>query len=113
MARPQDVAPDARRTGLLLTLARKLDGRLAIVSGRTLAEVDHILEGCVPVVAAVHGLVRRVPDGAVREPPADPAVARAAAALRTVAARDEGLLVEEKSGLSVALHFRQAPDQAT
>jgi trehalose 6-phosphate phosphatase len=110
-ARPQDVAADPRRSRLLETLETGLDGRLAVISGRTLADVDRILEGRVPCVAAVHGLVRRDGDGAVQEAAAHPGLAAAAARLRGFAVRDPGLIVEEK-GLSVALHFRQAPTQA-
>jgi len=111
-ARPQDVAPDPRRTSLLERLAGPLDGRLAVVSGRTLADVDRILEGCVPTVAAVHGLVRRGPDLKVFETLPHPALPRAVETFQAFAARDSGLLVEEKGGLSVALHFRLAGGQA-
>ena len=110
-ARPQDVRPDPRRTDLLERLAQQLDGRLAVVSGRTLADVDRILEGRVTAVAAVHGLVRRDAGGRTIQTPPHPQLAAAAAELRAFAARDCGLLVEEK-GLSVALHFRLAPRQA-
>jgi trehalose 6-phosphate phosphatase len=106
-ARPQDVHPDPRRTSLLERLVSGLDGRLAVVSGRTLADVDRILEGCVVPVAAVHGLVMRDPQGRLVETPAHPGVARAVADLHAFAAKDCGLIVEEKS-LSVALHFRLA-----
>ncbi|THD61874.1 trehalose-phosphatase [Phenylobacterium sp.] len=111
-ARPQDVRPDPRRTSLLERLARKLEGRLAVISGRTLADVDRILEGCVANVAAVHGLVRRDQDGRVVSAAPHPALARAAEALGAFAARDSGLMVEEKAGLSVALHFRLASRHA-
>jgi trehalose 6-phosphate phosphatase len=111
-ARPQDVRPDPRRTSLLERLAQKLEGRLAVVSGRTLADVDRILEGRVPAVAAVHGLVRRGPDLSMFETKPHPALPQAIAAFRAFAARDSGLIVEEKSGLSVALHFRLAQGQA-
>jgi len=111
-ARPQDVRPDPRRTSLLERLAQKLDGRLAVVSGRTLADVDRILEGCVTPVAAVHGLVRRGPDGRLHERGPHPALAEATAGFRAFAMRDSGLIVEEKSGLSVALHFRLASRHA-
>lgn len=110
-ARPQDVHPDPRRTSLLERLSRRLDGRLAVVSGRTLADVDRILEGCVTTVAAVHGLVRRSPEGRLSQTPPHPGLDRAVAGFRTFAARDNGLIVEEKAGLSVALHFRQAHAQ--
>lgn len=106
-ARPQDVRPDTRRTQLLERLDRALDGRLAVVSGRTLADVDRILEGRVAAVAAVHGLVLREPGGTVNEAAPHPALAEAARSLREFAARDSGLIVEEK-GLSVALHYRLA-----
>lgn len=110
-ARPQDVRPDPRRTRLLEKLEAGLDGRLAVVSGRTIADVDRILERRVPCVAAVHGLVRRGADGQVHEEPAHPRLAEAVQRLRDFAARDSGLLVEEK-GASVALHFRLARSQA-
>lgn len=105
--RPQDVAPDLRRTRLLEQLIHSLDGRLAVVSGRTLEDIDRILEGCVVPVAAVHGLVLRDPDGRVVATPAHPELTRAALDLRAFAARDSRLIVEEK-GLSAALHYRQA-----
>ncbi|HEX3367376.1 trehalose-phosphatase [Phenylobacterium sp.] len=111
-ARPQDVAPDPRRTSLVERLAQTLDGRLAVISGRTLEDIDRILEGCVIAAAAVHGLVRRDPDGQVFASQPHPALPRAVEALHVFAARDPGLIVEEKAGLSVALHFRQARDQA-
>jgi trehalose 6-phosphate phosphatase len=110
-ARPQDVRPDPRRTSLLERLDRALEGRLAVVSGRTLADVDRILEGRVQAVAAVHGLVRRDPDGTVTAAAPHPALAEVADRCREFAARDSGLLVEEK-GLSVALHYRLARAEA-
>jgi trehalose 6-phosphate phosphatase len=111
-ARPQDVRPDPRRTSLLERLAGPLDGRLAVVSGRTLADVDRILEGCVATVAAVHGLVRRGPDLQVFETPPHPNLPLAVEAFHAFAGRDSGLIIEEKAGLSVALHFRLASGQA-
>jgi trehalose 6-phosphate phosphatase len=110
-ARPQDVVPDPRRTGILEKLGGRLDGRLAVVSGRTLCDIDRILEGRVPAVAAVHGLVRRDASGAVTQTPPHPAQPEAVAALRLFAARHPGMLVEDKV-LSATLHYRGAPEQA-
>jgi trehalose 6-phosphate phosphatase len=110
-ARPQDVRPDPRRTSLLERLVVALDGRVAVVSGRTLADIDRILEGAVTAVAAVHGLVRREADGALTETPPHPELGAVMRRCREFAARDSGLIVEDK-GLSVALHYRQAPSQA-
>lgn len=108
-ARPEDVRPDPRRTRLLERLNVGLSGRLAVVTGRTLADVDRILEGRITCVSAVHGLVRRDAAGRLHEPPPHPGLDRAVAALHAFAARDAGLLVEEK-GPSVAMHYRLAPD---
>lgn len=57
--RPRDVGPDVRRNLVLRRLVERLDRRVAIVSGRTLAEVSAITEDAVPAVAGVHGLQRR------------------------------------------------------
>jgi trehalose 6-phosphate phosphatase len=110
-ARPQDVHPDPRRTRLLEHLGVGLEGRLAVVTGRTIEDVDRILEGSIPCVAAVHGLVMRDGGGPVHGPEAHPGVAKATAALRDIAARRPGFIVEEK-GLSVALHYRLARNHA-
>lgn len=110
--RPQDVVPDAERTSRVERLARALSGRLAVISGRTLADVDRILEGRVACVAAVHGLIRRGADRIVTQTPPHEGLAAATGRLRAFARRHEGLMVEEKDGLSVALHFRLARDQA-
>lgn len=110
-ARPDDVLADPRRTRLLEHLKAGLGGRLAVVSGRTLADIDRILEGRIVCVAAVHGLVRRDCDGALHEPPLHPGLGRAIQAVNAFATRDPGLIVEEK-GASVALHFRQARGHA-
>ena len=111
VARPQDVAPDPRRTRLLERLMAGLDGRLAVITGRTLEDVDRILEARVPCVSAIHGLVRRDADGSLYAPPLHPGVTPATRMLKAFAECDEGLIVEEK-GASVALHFRQARSRA-
>lgn len=107
-ARPQDVMPDPRRTGILENLMGGLDGRLAVVSGRTLCDIDRILEGRVLAVAAVHGLVRRDADGQVTQTQPHPALPEAVTALRLFAAGHPGMLVEDKV-LSTTLHYRGAP----
>lgn len=107
--RPQDVGPDPRRTAVLKRLVARMEGRIAILSGRTLAEIDHILEGAVTPAAGVHGLERRGLDGRRAPVAPDAALPGAREAFRRLAASASGLLVEDK-GLSVALHYRQAPE---
>lgn len=110
-ARPQDVRPDPRRTSLLERVTKVLNGRVAVVSGRTLADIDRILEGRVQAVAAVHGLAHRDPVGRVRQAPPHVSLSRAIEALSVFAEQDVGLLVENK-GVSVTLHYRLAPAYA-
>lgn len=111
VARPQDVGPDPRRTRLLERLMTGLEGRLAVITGRTLDDVDRILEARIPCVSAIHGLVRRDADGSIHQPAPHPGLKAATRALKDFAGRDEGLIVEEK-GASVALHFRLARARA-
>jgi trehalose 6-phosphate phosphatase len=110
MPRPEQVGPDARRAALLDDLTRALDGRVAVVSGRGLEDLDRILEDRVKYVAAVHGLVRRGAHGVDRVQP-HPDLEHARDVLRDLARSDRGLLFEDK-GLSVALHYRNVPSAA-
>jgi trehalose 6-phosphate phosphatase len=107
-AAPEDVGPDRDRRRLLDALRVDLGGRLAVVSGRTLDDLDRVLEGRVPALGAVHGLVRRSADGRVSVAAGAGAVREAVRDLRAFAAADPGLLVEDK-GPAVSLHYRRAP----
>jgi trehalose 6-phosphate phosphatase len=107
-ATPADVKPDAARRRLLDSLSSALGGRLAIISGRGLIDLDRLLEGRIRPVAAVHGLVRRRADGVLAAAAAQPRIEDAFVALRDFARRDPRLLVENKDA-AVALHYRRAP----
>jgi len=106
--RPDDVAPLPQRNRALADLCVAMSGRVAVLTGRTLDEADRILDGAVQAVSAVHGLVRRQPDGQVVAFQASPKLQEAARTLHAFAQTQEGLIVEDK-GLSIALHYRQAP----
>jgi trehalose 6-phosphate phosphatase len=84
-------------------------GALALVSGRAIGDVDRLFPGGTLPVAGQHGLERRAAGGATTRVavPAD-ALARARARLAELVARHEGLLLEDK-GMSLALHYRAAP----
>lgn len=110
-ATPAQVGPDPRRSRVLERLLDRLDGRLAVLSGRTIAEIDRICQGVVPCVAGVHGLERRGADGVTRRLEPHPALGAVHDALAAFAASRPGVLVEDKA-LGVTLHYRQAPDQA-
>lgn len=108
---PDAVAPDPRRTRVLKRLLLSLQGRLAVVSGRTLGEIDRICDGAVACAAGVHGLERRGADGKVRREVAHPGLSAAHEALTDFAQAHPGALVEDK-GLGVTLHYRLAPGAA-
>ncbi|MCC7548963.1 MAG: trehalose-phosphatase [Burkholderiales bacterium] len=112
VARPQDVRVDAALRGLLTRLHAALDGALALVSGRSIAEIDQLFQPLVLPLAGQHGYERR--DASLRLHRADALrqpLDEAAAALNDLSARHRGLLVEKK-GASVALHYRLAPQLA-
>lgn len=110
-ATPDAVVPDARRTRLLSRLEAALDGRIAIVSGRTIAEIDRIAGGEAIAAAGIHGLERRRRGGRVERVAASPAVATAVEAFRAFAAARPGVIVEDKV-MAAGLHYRQSPDSA-
>lgn len=91
-------------------LIHRLDGALAIVTGRTLDDVDRILSPLRLPTAALHGAeLRRCGGGRV----ADTGVAppdRLTAALGAFVDARPGLALENK-GASVAVHFRGAPER--
>jgi trehalose 6-phosphate phosphatase len=105
---PDAVLADPRRTGVLLALDRALAGRLAIVSGRTLGEIDRISGGAAQAASGVHGLERRRRDGSLDGVEASRHVADAVAAFQAFAADWPGVIVEDKA-VSAGLHYRRAP----
>jgi trehalose 6-phosphate phosphatase len=107
--RPDTVVVPPGLPGLLRRLAARLEGALAIVSGRPLAELETFLP--VPLaMAGEHGAALRPAPGAPAERPPlphpPPEWQRRAEAL---AARHAGALVEPKAH-GFVLHFRQAPE---
>ena len=95
---------------LLERLKRRLDGRLAIVSGRSLADLERHLPCQGVDVAGSHGLELRLAEGAGLPLAVPPGLDEARAEIASFAACRDGLIVEEKP-FGLALHFRLAPEQ--
>lgn len=108
MERPEDVAPQPWRTRMLRALGQRLDGRLAVLSGRTLDEIDRILEGSVGVAAGTHGLELRLPSGRTERVPPAEGLAEARKAAGILLAGLPGTFIEDKPA-GMALHYRQSP----
>lgn len=112
-ATPDTVHVDEALLTLLGTLHKRCGGALALVSGRSLADLEHRLGSLGIAMAGQHGLERRDGQGRLHVP-IPPSAARhgAKAALLAATANHPGLLLEDK-GLALALHYRQAPTLAT
>jgi trehalose 6-phosphate phosphatase len=108
---PDAVVPHPERTAALRAAAERLSGRVAIISGRTIAEIDRIAEASAASASGVHGLERRRADGSLHRAKASPAVRDAVAAFERFAATRPGIIVEDKA-VSAGLHYRGAPDEA-
>lgn len=108
--RPQDVVADAELRALLRKVDAALEGRVAVVSGRSLAQIDGILGDMAAgmTLSGSHGSEHRW-GGIDAHPARPPALESIAATLNRKFAGYEGVLIEEKS-FGVALHYRLAPE---
>lgn len=93
-------------------LVRRTDGAVAIVSGRTLRDIDAILGGLTIPAAGQHGAERRDATGRIARLDRSPSLAAERDALAGVVPRHAGLVLEDK-GFSIALHYRAAPQLAS
>ena len=108
-AQPEDVSI---RPGLVATLDRlRRLVPLALISGRTIADLDRLFAPLTLPAAGEHGAERRGRDGRTHVAPASPGLARARGHLVAWASARPGVRVEDK-GLGLALHFRGAPGLA-
>lgn len=85
-----------------------LDGALALISGRSIAQLDDLFAPLQLACAGQHGLERRGVDGSVHTAAID---AQALHTLHTAAARLGAKMPEviiENKGMTVAFHYRQA-----
>lgn len=107
---PEAVHVDDTLRSLLFNASSSLQGALALVSGRTLDAIDRLFAPQRWPAAGLHGLERRDARGQVHRHSAPrESLDRARLSLRDVAARMPGVLLEDK-GLSIAIHYRAAPE---
>ena len=110
---PGAVNVDARLLALLRRLQIACGGALALISGRELSNLEALLGNFRPPLAGQHGLERRTSKGVVRRHTEGLAAKREISlSLAPVLSRHPGLLLEDK-GLTLALHYRQAPQLAS
>lgn len=100
------VSPDM--LALLERLAAHAAGALALISGRSIANLDVLFAPLRLPCAGVHGLERRGADSVVHRSDAASLLEPLRLPLDAFVRNHEGLLLEDK-GQSLALHFRNAP----
>jgi trehalose 6-phosphate phosphatase len=110
---PAAVRIDDQLVSLLPALSARLGGALALVTGRSIRDVDRLLPGPKLPVAGQHGSERRSAGGAIHlHSPSTTALARLRELLSGLAARHPALRLDDK-GLTIALHYRRAPALAS
>ncbi|HEX8482843.1 MAG TPA: trehalose-phosphatase [Allosphingosinicella sp.] len=108
---PGGIAVPTGLAPLLDRLSARLEGRLAIVSGRAVDDLRRYLGASAAVLSGSHGAELHYADGRRIPVSAPPGLAEARESIRRFAAGGEGLLVEDKPA-GVALHYRLAPERA-
>lgn len=105
---PDEIQVPAPLPNLLKDLSAALGGALALVSGRSIADIDRHLACTDIAVAGEHGGQIRFPGG--------PVISAASASLqreqdqaRRRFADSQGIVIEPKSA-GLAIHYRRAPD---
>lgn len=110
---PDEVRVDAVVLEFIEALNEQTDGAVALVSGRSLADIDRLFPSVMVAAAGQHGAERRNRNGAVvRRPEPSEKLLEMRDALRDMERRHVGLLLEDK-GLSLALHYRNVPRLAS
>lgn len=102
------MVPEGLRDNLL-QLDAALEGRLALVSGRSLADLERHI-GSVPIArAGSHGAECVLGDGSVIGEPPAPVPEALKAELAELQEKHSGLEIEHKS-FGIGMHYRAAPD---
>lgn len=106
---PSEIVLERELRALVRQLHEATGGALALISGRTISDVDSIFADARLPVAGQHGLERRGRMGKIsRHEFASQKLDFARARLAGEIARHPGFFLEDK-GLSLALHYRSAP----
>ncbi|MGN6278316.1 MAG: trehalose-phosphatase [Sphingomonas sp.] len=108
--RPEAVSVDAALAGLLDRLAERLSGRVALVSGRSIDQLDGFLgqAGSALGLVGSHGAETRLAGGAIVRPERPASLDAAARLFAERFNKREGVVIEAKS-LGVGLHYRLDP----
>ncbi len=107
---PDGVARSDAVCGLLARLLQGLGGAVALISGRTIENLDRLFAPLRLPMAGLHGLEHRDAREHLTVLGEAGALDHLRAPLAKLAAAHEGLLLEDK-GRALAFHYRLAPEQ--
>lgn len=107
---PDTIRVSPKLSPLLQRLSKKLGGRLAIVSGRAIRDLERHLLCSGIAVSGSHGLELRLRDGSHVPLSTPRSLDHARERATRYAGSIPGLLVEDKP-FGIALHYRKAPDR--
>jgi trehalose 6-phosphate phosphatase len=107
---PDSIQVSPALSPLIQRLAKSLDGRLAIISGRAIKDLERHLLCSGIAVSGSHGLELRMRDGSHVPLGVPRGLDHARERAARYAASIPGLLLEEKP-FSLALHYRKAPER--
>jgi trehalose 6-phosphate phosphatase len=109
-ATPDSVIVPQDLPATLIALRDRLGGALAIVTGRPIEAVDHLLPNVATAVAGEHGgVIRYTPGGLLERAPSQPVPQAWLDHADRMSAAFPGSLVERKAR-GYVLHYRQAPE---
>ena len=110
-ATPREVTVPGRLKQALAKLEQQTKGALAFVSGRPLADLDHLFAPLKLAAIAGHGAELRVHGGDVPSKYETPIDGDLRGQFAAFASKLDGIILEDK-GYSLALHYRLAPQHA-
>jgi trehalose 6-phosphate phosphatase len=109
---PSQTVADPEIKRLLLQLADRLGGAVALVSGRQIATLDALFAPLLLPASGLHGIERRTAEGHMQGGTfIDTNLDAARAAIQRFVESHPGALLEDKRR-TIAVHFRLAPESA-
>jgi trehalose 6-phosphate phosphatase len=108
-AHPEQVVASNELRVLLTDLSRAMMGAVALITGRSIASADAVLDGVLIDVAGVHGFERRAGDELITASADLSPIAAALADVRKMAGNGAFQGDIEDKGAALALHYRRAP----
>lgn len=106
---PDEVRVDPRVAELMTRWSQRLDGAVAVVSGRPLVQLIRLLRPYHGAISGIYGLERRLPGGKIDAAVPLPELLHAREAMASFAAQFPGVALEDK-GASFSLHYRARPE---